>query len=337
MTQTLKFLTAQLEDRCNWTTSLKPPTSVSFFCPNITRIFTDFSHQLKVTGSPRWRERRCQDQLNHKPRSRSRHLGDSRCTRALEFSEFDLTGLPYWGSSRKRSHNFPADFPQTRAKGLDVPFYLLGGLVHCSLHGILVGGWGGWGGCKNDISTALRLCALNKKNYKWGVWVPTTVKHMILSYRQLSEQWTRYWNYVTTCPLIQIILQRKQKNNRLSNTVFFSYNYNDMKHACLKLPPLTKKHIALAEFLCSYLPCKHEWFSALIGRSCWKNLRVKLCTLRKLWNKYHPLKTHAAAETWHFQQEMVVVVSQVPCFRGSFSWVLDPGEQKPLTWGRELQ
>lgn len=221
MTQTLKFLTAQLEDRCNWTTSLKPPTSISFFCPNITGIFTDFSHQLKVTGSPRWRERRCQDQLNHKPRSRSRHLGDSRCTRALEFSEFDLTGLPT--GSRKRTHNFPADFPQTRAKGLGVPFYLLGGLVHCSYMGFLLGFVEGGGDVRMTSLHHFVWCGLKKQHYKW-VWVPTTVKHMILSYNQLSEQWTRNWNYVTTCPLIQKTLHYTKENKKTPSWAIQSFS-----------------------------------------------------------------------------------------------------------------
>lgn len=179
MTQTLKFLTAQLEDRCHSTTS--PKTTYFLFLSKHHGIFTDFS-QLKVTGSPRWRERRCQDQLNHKPRSRSRHLGDSRCTRALEFSEFDLTGLPSAKNwfPKKIPHNLLRIFH--KLLGLDVPFYLLGGLVHCSLHGILVGVWGGWGGCKNDISTPLREQVKIKNLWKHH---PDT---------QLSEQWTRNWN-----------------------------------------------------------------------------------------------------------------------------------------------
>ena len=137
MTQTLKFLTAQLEDRCHSTTS--PKTTYFLFLSKHHGIFTDFS-QLKVTGSPRWRERRCQNQLNHKPRSRSRHLGDSRCTRALEFSEFlfDWSTVCQKLVPEKDSPQFAADFPQT--VGFRCPILFVGGI------GSLLITWDfGWG------------------------------------------------------------------------------------------------------------------------------------------------------------------------------------------------
>lgn len=66
-------------------------------------------------------------------------------------SEFDLTGLPTGGFPEKETTIFLRIFH--KLLGLDVPFYLLGGLVHCSYMGFLLGFGEGGGRCKNDIST----------------------------------------------------------------------------------------------------------------------------------------------------------------------------------------
>ena len=104
--------------------------------------------------------------------------------------------------------------------------------------------------------------------------------------------------------LIQITLQYTKENKTTTSWAIQSFSATTSRtwnmHAW-KVPP-TKNNIALAEFLCSYLPCQHEWFSALIRRSCWKILRLRLCTLRTL-EKITTPKTKAAPETWHFQQE----------------------------------
>ena len=175
----------------------------------------------------------------------------------------------------KRTHNFPADFPQTRAKGLGVPFYLLGGLVHCSYMGFLLGFVEGGGDVRMTSLHHFVWCGLKKQHYKW-VWVPTTVKHMILSYNQLSEQWTRNWNYVTTCPLIQITLHYTKENKTTPGWAIQSFSATATTtrnmHAW-NVPP-TKKTLHLRNSCVAICPCQHEWFSALIRRSCWKNLRL---------------------------------------------------------------